>query len=119
METEKSKTTNIADLIHEFHKGGKKKVGGKPFENTHDISKLKKHSFFSQSKDLCDKSCWLDNIEDDIFSNEDGEEEEDLEGILTPCDERAQGGKKEGGQKGKKIPFSFLMHHYLKSNEDK
>jgi hypothetical protein len=35
-------------------------------------------------------------LDDEIFSNGDGEEDEDLEGILTPCDERNKG-KKEGG----------------------
>jgi hypothetical protein len=47
LEKDKSKTANMAELIHEFHKGNKNKKGGKPFENTHDTSKLKKHSFFS------------------------------------------------------------------------
>ena len=46
IEKEKSKTTNIADLLHEIKKKGNKKI----FENTHDITKLKKNSFFSQSK---------------------------------------------------------------------
>jgi hypothetical protein len=50
LEKEKSKTANIAELIHDFHKGSNNKKAGKAFENTYDTSKLKKHSFFSQSK---------------------------------------------------------------------
>ena len=51
------------------------------------------------------------------------DEDEDMEGSLTPYDERDQGNHEQGGvnptTKKNKIPFSFLMHHYLKTNAGK
>ena len=47
----------------------------------------------------------------------DGSFEEDIEGDdIKPYDERAQGENQTNQNKKNKIPFSFLMHHYLKTN---
>ena len=48
-EKEKSKTTNVADLLKEMQRARKKNEQGKSkaFENTYDTAKLKKNSFFS------------------------------------------------------------------------
>jgi hypothetical protein len=41
-----------------------------------------------------------------------------MEGILLPYDERdkQENGNKNNMNKKNKIPFSFLMHHYMKTN---
>ena len=52
------------------------------------------------------------------FNDEDVEDEEDMEGVLLPYDERdkQENGNKNNMNKKNKIPFSFLMHHYMKTN---
>lgn len=55
------------------------------------------------------------------------EDDDDIDGILLPYDERdhkettftAQGGQGvQAVNKKNKIPFSFLMHHYMKNNNN-
>jgi hypothetical protein len=53
IEKEKSKTTNVVDLLKEIKYQNKTQAIYKDramFENTFDLKKLKKNSFFSQSK---------------------------------------------------------------------
>ena len=59
---EKSKTTNMADLLHEIKKtndsaqGGGSGLGKIKFDNTYDLSKLKKGSFLSQQSKRCNNT---------------------------------------------------------------
>ena len=68
MDQEKSKTANLVDLLYEMKKknSGQINKDKKVFENTHDISKLKKQSFFSQSKVLKYLNSLLDNIDEQM-----------------------------------------------------
>ncbi len=53
----------------------------------------------------------IDNIEDGSLQD-DGEDDE----MMLPYDERDQEmHKNQGLSKKNKLPFSFLMHHYLKA----
>lgn len=46
-----------------------------------------------------------------MIVDDDDEEEE----VLQPYDERQQNEAPTGGKKNK-LPFSFLVHHYMKTN---
>lgn len=80
---QKSKTTNVADLIHEINKQQKQNK----LEQTVNFTHKNKASFFSQSKHTRLLSP-IDNI-DGTFMN-DGSYEEDIEAEdIQPYDERA------------------------------
>lgn len=77
---EKSKTTNISDLLHNI-----KKQPQKVFEKTHDISKIyKKASFFSHSKSGSLYST-KDNLDDEEGNEEDLDDDQEE---VMPYDER-------------------------------
>lgn len=77
-EKQKSKTTNVTDLIRDINKNQNKRA----FENTSNLSLLKKNSFFSQSKFSIYQSSHLDNAEEYCDDEEYGDQE------ITAYDER-------------------------------